>query len=140
MKNFLLYIAAVLILIYINFYNRKVVKKKGSINGYDRSQAMSIDSFAGENYRSIWNLCLINKDNAKVIFGQNDGEMMSSVLGKNLVDNNLTNLPNKDFPNWLTGIKLVKILDKIFNEKNHCVNSIDLKKGSWKYPENYKNK
>lgn len=138
MKNTLLYLAAMVTLLYVNFYNRRVVKRKGSIAGYDRSQAMAIDAFAGKNYRAIWNLCLIKEETARVKFGENDGEMMSSVLGKNLVDKNLTTEPHPDFPRWLTGEKLVNILDKIFREKDHCLNAIDLEMGSWTHPEKEK--
>lgn len=129
MKNFILYIAAVILLIYINFYNRKLVKKRNNhLNGYDRSQALAIDVFACRNYRSIWNETLITKDGYQ--FGV-DGETMSSALGKNELDGTLTTRPHPDYPRWFYGTNLSRILDKAFKEKNHCINAIDLTKGQW---------
>ena len=129
MKNLLLYFVAVIILIYINFYNRKLVKRKGLLEGYDRSQALALDAFAGRNYRSLWNLTLIKSDGYQ--FGV-EGETMSSVLGKNEVDGTLTTEPTEGMPKWFFGTNLSKILDKCFNEVNHCKNAIDLEKGDWK--------
>ncbi|WP_027378189.1 hypothetical protein [Chryseobacterium daeguense] len=131
MKDFFLYVAAVIILVYVNFYNRKLVKIKGSIQGYDRSQALALDVFAGRNYRSLWNETLIEKNGYK--FGI-DGETMSSVLGKNEIDGTLTSKPHPDFPKWFYGRNLSKILDKVFKENKHCINAIDLTKGDWKFP------
>lgn len=131
MKDFILYIAAVLILVYVNFYNRKLVKRKGKIQGYDRSQALAIDVFAGRNYRALWNETLITDSRYK--FGI-DGETMSSVLGKNEVDGTLTTKPHPDYPRWFYGTNLSKILDKVFKENKHCFNAIDLTKGDWKFP------
>lgn len=128
MKNLLLYIVAIVILIYINFYNRKLVKKKGKLDGYDRSQALALDAFAGRNYRSLWNATLIKPEGYK--FGV-EGETMSSCLGKNEVDGTLTTEPQPDMPRWFYGTNLSRILDKAFNEKNHCFNAIDLTKGDW---------
>lgn len=132
MKDLGLYFIATIILLYVNFYNRKLIKKRGKISGYDRSQAMAIDVFAGRNYRTLWNETLITEKGYK--FGE-DGETMSSVLGKNLVDKTLTTVPSPDMPRWFYGTNLVVILDRVFNEKNHCLNAIDLEKGNWKYPE-----
>ena len=129
MKNLLLYFIAVIILLYINFYNRKLVKKKGLLEGYDRSQALALDAFAGRNYRSLWNLTLIKPDGYQ--FGV-EGETMSSVLGKNEVDDTLTTESTEGMPKWFFGTNLSKILDKCFNEVNHCKNAIDLEKGDWK--------
>ena len=131
MKNIFLYIVAVIILLYINFYNRKLVKKRGGIEGYDRSQALAIDAFAGRNYRSLWNDTLIKPEGYQ--FGV-EGETMSSVLGKNEVDGTLTAEPQPDMPKWFYGTNLSKILDKAFSEKNHCFNAIDLTKGNWLMP------
>lgn len=135
MKNTLLYFAAMLTLLYVNFYNRKIVKRKGKINGYDRSQALAIDVFAGRNYRSLWNETLIAESGYK--FGE-DGETMSSVLGKNEVDGTLTTQPTQGMPKWFYGTNLSKILDRVFREKNHCQNAIDLTIGNWKFPEGTK--
>lgn len=129
MKNLKLYLAAVVVLIYINFYNRKLVRKKHqNLNGYDRQQAIALDVFAGRNYRTLWNTTLILDNGYK--FGT-DGETMSSVLGKNLIDDTLTTKPSEDMPQWFYGTNLVKILDKVFKEKNHCINAIDTTKGNW---------
>lgn len=128
MKNFFLYIVAMTVLLYINFYNRRLVKKKGKLEGYDRSQALAIDVFAGRNYRSLWNTTLIKPEGYK--FGV-DGETMSSCLGKNEVDGTLTTQPHPDMPKWFYGTNLSKILDKAFSEKNHCFNAIDVTKGNW---------
>lgn len=114
------------ILFYINFYNRRLVKKKGNLEGYDRSQALAIDAFAGRNNRS-----LIKPEGYQ--FGV-EGETMSSVLGKNEVDWTLTAEPQPDMPKWFYGTNLSKILDKAFSEKNHCFNAIDLTKGDWLMP------
>ncbi|PIE50749.1 MAG: hypothetical protein CSA38_01925 [Flavobacteriales bacterium] len=129
MKNLFLYIIAVLVLIYINFYNRKLVKKQGNIKGYDRSQALALDVFAGRNYRSLWNRTLITPNGYK--FGV-DGETMSSTLGKNQLDGTLTTSPQEGMPNWFYGTNLSRILNKVFKEKNHCIDAIDLTKGNWK--------
>lgn len=128
MKNLFLYLIAVIILIYINFYNRKLVKRKGKLDGYDRSQAIALDAFAGRNYRTLWNVTLIKPNGYQ--FGV-EGETMSSVLGKNEIDKTLTTEPTVDMPKWFYGTNLSKILDKCFNEKNHCINAIDLTKGNW---------
>lgn len=130
MKNVLLYLASIVLLVYVNFYNRKVVKKRGGLAGYDRSQALAIDVFAGRNYRSLWNETLIKPNGYK--FGV-DGETMSSALGKNEVDGTLTTEPHPDYPKWFYGTNLSKILDKAFKEEKHCINAIDLSKGDWSY-------
>ena len=135
MKDALLYIIAVITLLYINFYNRRLVKKKGGIKGYDRSQAFAIDVFAGRNYRTLWNETLITKDGYK--FGV-EGETMSSTLGKNEIDNTLTNEPQLDMPKWFYGTNLSKILDKLFYEDKHCINTINLEVGEWEHPLNNK--
>lgn len=133
MKNFFLYITAVVILIYINFYNRRLVKKKyGNLEGYDRNQALALDVFAGRNYRTLWNRTLITEDGYK--FGE-DGETMSSILGKNEIDGTLTTEPQEGMPRWFYGTNLSRLLDKFFNEDKHCINSIDVTKGNWKFPK-----
>lgn len=131
MKDFILYIIAVVILVYINFYNRKLVKIKGRIQGYDRSQALAIDVFAGCNYRSLWNETLIKDNGYK--FGT-EGETMSSVLGKNEINGTLTTKPHPDYPRWFYGTNLSSILDWVFKENKHCINAIDLTKGDWTFP------
>ena len=129
MKNFALYFIAIFILMYINFYNRKLVKKKGAIDGYDRSQALALDAFAGRNYRALWNTTLISESGYK--FGV-EGETMSSVLGKNLKLKTLTTKPTEGLPKWFYGENLVKILDRAFSEKDHCLNAINWEIGELK--------
>ena len=122
MKNFALYFIAIFIVMYIKFYNRKLVKKKCAIEGYDTSQSLSLDAFAGRNYRALWNTTLITDDGYK--FGV-EGETMSSVLGKNILKKTLTNRPTEGMPRWFYGTNLIKILDKTFGEKDHCYNAIN---------------
>ena len=93
---------------------------------YDRREAMALDAFAGENYRTFWNLYLKKEDGYN--FGVH-GEMISSALGKNQHDKTLSEKGKGKLSSWFYGVMLVKILDKF--DKDHCKNAIDLTKGDW---------
>ena len=93
---------------------------------YDRREAMALDSFAGENYRTFWNGYL-RKENG-YNFGVR-GEMISSALGKNEHDKTLSEKGKGKLSIWFYGVMLVNILNKL--DKDHCKNAIDLTKGEW---------
>lgn len=101
----LLVIALVLIfiLIIVNFFE---VENK---EGYFRSTALNLDIWGNVEFRTFWNNHLI-KDKTTNPFGL-QGETISSVLGKNILTNNLTN----------SGKVIVWILTK-----KHCINAIKL--------------
>lgn len=136
MKAFKLWIIAIFLLTVVNIVNRVLYKRKikhltkserrKKMAEYDRREAMALDAFAGENYRTFWNDYL-RKENG-YNFGVR-GEMISSALGKNEVDKTLSEKGTGRLSKWFYGIQLVKILDKL--DKNHCINSIDLTKGEW---------
>jgi hypothetical protein len=88
-----------------------VIFKSASTN-YFRDIALCIDILGNVSCRYLFNLTLIKIDNTPNRFGK-VGETISSVLGKNQLDDNLTD----------TGLVLVNILD--FLEKDHCLISIN---------------
>lgn len=102
--GFLLFIIALILIFLMTIINFFEVKHK---KGYFRSTALNLDIWGNVEFRTFWNNHLIiNKD--MDIFGL-QGETISSVLGKNILINNLTN----------TG----KVLVWILTEK-HCIDAI----------------
>ncbi len=87
----------------VNFFEVKHKK------GYFRSTALNLDIWGNIEFRTFWNNHLI-KETLINPFGHK-GETISSVLGKNILTNNLTN----------TGKVLVWILTK-----KHCLNAIKI--------------
>ena len=90
-----------------------MIKKKFNwrrLNGYFREEAVAIDRFGNQNYRSLLNRCLVKENGYQ---HGNIKETISSVLGKNQRDNMLTKF----------GKMVTKILDTI--DENHCKNSIN---------------
>lgn len=136
MRAFKLWILAIFLLTVVNIVNRVLYKRKikhltkserrKKIAEYDRKEAMALDAFAGENYRTFWNLYLKKEDGYN--FGVH-GEMISSALGKNEVDKTLSEKGKGKLSSWFYGVMLVKILNKI--DPEHCKNAIDLTKGDW---------
>lgn len=136
MKAFKLWLIAIFLLTVVNIVNRILYKKKikhlpkserrKKMAEYDRREAMALDAFAGENYRTFWNLYLKKEEGYK--FGVH-GEMISSALGKNEYDKTLSEKGKGKLSRWFYGARLVKILDKL--DKDHCKNAIDLSKGEW---------
>ena len=108
--NLLLFLVAWLLILPLTVWNLIVVyQKNGSVKGYFRSTALSIDIWANREFRTLWN------DKLRIDRGYEFGkenETISSALGKNERDNTLSK----------TGKLLVKILD--FLDENHCENSI----------------
>ena len=108
--NLLLFLVAWLLILPLTVWNLIVVyQKNGSVKGYFRSTALSIDIWANREFRTLWNVKLRIENGYE--FGR-EGETISSALGKNQRDNTLSK----------TGKLLVKILD--FFDENHCKNSI----------------
>ena len=108
--NLLLFLVAWLLILPLTVWNLIVVyQKNGSVKGYFRSTALSIDIWANREFRTLWNVKLRIENGYE--FGR-EGETISSALGKNQRDNTLSK----------TGKLLVKILD--FLDKNHCEKSI----------------
>ena len=136
MKAFKLWLIAIFLVTVVNITNRNLYKRKikhltkserrKKMAEYDRREAMALDAFAGENYRTFWNLYLKKEDGYN--FGVH-GEMISSALGKNEHDGTLSEKGTGKLSSWFYGIKLVKILNKL--DKDHCKNAIDLTKGDW---------
>ena len=108
--NLLLFLVAWLLILPLTVWNLIVVyQKNGSVKGYFRSTALSIDIWANREFRTLWN------DKLRIDRGYEFGkenETISSALGKNERDKTLSK----------TGKLLVKILD--FFDENHCKNSI----------------
>ena len=108
--NLLLFLFAWFLILPLTVWNLIVVyQKNGSVKGYFRSTALSIDIWANREFRTLWNTQL--RIDGGYEFGV-VGETISSALGKNQRDKTLTNC----------GKILVAILD--FLDKNHCQNSI----------------
>ena len=108
--NLLLFLVAWILILPLTVWNLIVVyQKNGSVKGYFRSTALSIDIWANREFRTLWNVKLRIENGYE--FGR-EGETISSALGKNQRDNTLSK----------TGKLLVKILD--FFDENHCKNSI----------------
>ena len=108
--NLLLFLVAWLLILPLTVWNLIVVyQKNGSVKGYFRSTALSIDIWANREFRTLWNVKLRIENGYE--FGR-EGETISSALGKNQRDGTLTK----------KGKTLVAILD--FLDKNHCENSI----------------
>ena len=108
--NLLLFIVAWLLILPLTVWNLIVVyQKNGSVKGYFRNTALSIDIWANFEFRTLWN------DKLRIDGGYQFGvvgETISSALGKNERDKTLSK----------KGKLLVKILD--FFDENHCKNSI----------------
>ena len=92
----------IFILTIVNFF---IVDNK---KDYFRSTALNLDAWANREFRTFWNNHLI-KNKTNDYFGK-QGETISSVLGKNILKNNLTN----------TGKVLVWILTR-----KHCIDAIN---------------
>ena len=108
--NLLLFLVAWLLILPLTVWNLIVVyQKNGSVKGYFRSTALSIDIWANREFRTLWNVKLRIENGYE--FGR-EGETISSALGKNQRDNTLSK----------TGKLLVKILD--FLDENHCEEAI----------------
>lgn len=104
--GFLLFIIALALIFLMTIVNFFEVKHK---RGYFKSTAFNLDVWGNAEFRTFWNNHLI-KDKTLHPFGL-QGETISSVLGKNILTNNLTN----------TGKVLVWILTK-----KHCINAIKI--------------
>ena len=102
--GFLLFIIALVLIFVMTIVNFFEVKHK---KGYFRSTAFNLDIWGNVEFRTFWNKHLIKEKTAHP-FGL-QGETISSVLGKNILTNNLTN----------TGKVLVWILGK-----KHCLDAI----------------
>ena len=108
--NLLLFIIAWVLIPPLTIWNLIVVyRKNGSVKGYFRGTALSLDIWANKEFRTLWNTQL--RIDGGYEFGR-EGETISSALGKNQRDGTLTK----------KGKLLVKILD--FLDKNHCIKSI----------------
>lgn len=105
--GFLLFIIAYILFLPLSVLNYVFLKTK---KGYFKSSAMNLDKYANREFRSLFNQVLINSQ--AYPFG-NEKETISMVLGKNQLNNTLTQ----------TGKSLVWILDKI--DKNHVEKSIE---------------
>ena len=102
--GFLLFILALVLIFLMTIINFFEVKNK---EGYFRSTALNLDIWGNVEFRTFWNNHLI-KEKTKNPFGI-QGETISSVLGKNILTNNLT--------------KNGKILVWILTKK-HCLDAI----------------
>ena len=102
--GFLLFTLSLVLIFVLSIVNFFEVENK---EGYFRSTALNLDIWGNVEFRTFWNNRLI-KDKITNPFGI-QGETISSVLGKNILTNNLTD----------TG----KILVWILTEK-HCLDSI----------------
>ena len=102
--GFLLFIIALVLIFVMTIVNFFEVKHK---KGYFRSTALNLDIWGNVEFRTFWNNHLI-KETLINPFGY-QGETISSVLGKNILTDNLTN----------TGKVLVWILGK-----KHCLDAI----------------
>ena len=104
--GFLLFTLALILIFVMTIVNFFEVKHK---KGYFRSTAINLDVWGNVEFRTFWNNHLI-KETLINPFGY-QGETISSVLGKNILTDNLTN----------TG----KVLVWILTEK-HCIDAIKL--------------
>ena len=108
--NLLLFLVAWFLIPPLTIWNLIVVyRKNGSVKGYFRGTALSLDIWANKEFRTLWNTQLRIAGGYK--FGK-ENETISSALGKNERDKTLSK----------KGKLLVKILD--FFDENHCKNSI----------------
>ena len=108
--NLLLFLVAWLLIPPLTIWNLIVVyRKNGSVKGYFRGTALSLDIWANFEFRTLWNTQL--RIDGGYEFGV-VGETISSALGKNQRDKTLSK----------KGKLLVKILD--FLDENHCIKSI----------------
>ena len=108
--NLLLFVFAWLLIPPLTIWNLIVVyRKNGSVKGYFRGTALSLDIWANKEFRTLWNAQLRTEEGYE--FGV-IGETISSALGKNQRDGTLTK----------KGKTLVAILD--FLDENHCEKSI----------------
>jgi hypothetical protein len=103
--GFLLFILALVLILLMTIVNFFEVKNK---KGYFRSTAINLDIWGNVEFRTFWNNHLIKEDFINP-FGY-QGETISSVLGKNILTNNLTNAG--------------KFLVWILTEK-HCIDAIN---------------
>ena len=114
MLNFLLFVFAWLLIPPLTIWNLVIVyQRDGSIKGYFRSTAISIDIWAKIEFRALWKKYLFQDDWEYLInYDWHSQETLSSMLGKCQRD-------GKEKPK---GKLLIKILD--FLDKNHCEESI----------------
>ena len=104
-----LFLLAWMLFLPLTLMNFIVVLFKYKNLNYFKSSAVNLDRFGNYEFRSLFDLVLRRKEGYQ--FG-NFEETISSVLGKNQIDNTLSR----------TGRALVWILDMI--EKEHCKKSI----------------
>lgn len=102
--GFLLFVIALFLIFVMTIVNFYEVENK---DGYFRSTALNLDIWGNVEFRTFWNNHLI-KNKIPNPFGL-QGETISSVLGKNILTNNLT--------------RQGKILVRILTEK-HCLDAI----------------
>ena len=108
--NLLLFLVAWFLIPPLTIWNLIVVyRKNGSVKGYFRGTALSLDIWANKEFRTLWNTQLRIAGGYK--FGK-ENETISSALGKNERGKTLSK----------KGKILVAILD--FLDKNHCQKSI----------------
>jgi len=105
-----LLIPAIIITLFISFFNRKVGNGFLNISQYLREVALSIDQLGNVICSDLFDITLINKNGYK--FGNPD-ETISGVIGKNQKLKTLT----------FIGKGLNKILNII--EKDHSINAIE---------------
>lgn len=103
--GFLLFVIALVLIFLMTIVNFFEVKNK---KGYFRSTAINLDIWGNVEFRTFWNNHLI-KETFINPFGY-QGETISSVLGKNILTDNLTNAG--------------KVLVWILTEK-HCIDAIN---------------
>ena len=88
MINLLLFLIAWLLILPLTILNLySAYRKYGSVKGYFRSTALSIDIWANREFRTLWNAQLRTESGYE--FGV-IGETISSALGKNQRDGTLT--------------------------------------------------
>lgn len=102
--GFLLFVIALFLIFVMTIVNFYEVENK---DGYFRSTALNLDIWGNVEFRTFWNNHLI-KNKIPNPFGL-QGETISSVLGKNILTNNLT--------------RQGKLLVWILTEK-HCLDAI----------------
>ena len=113
--NLLLFLVAWILILPLTVWNLIVVyQKNGSVKGYFRSTAISIDIWAKTEFRALWKEYLFQDDWEYLInYDWQKPETLSSMLGK-------CQRAGKEKPK---GKLLIKILD--FLDENHCENSIN---------------
>ena len=89
---------------------RKTKKVSRRLNGYFRNEALAIDRFGNSQYRSLFNTWFVADGGYK---HGNINETISSVLGKNQIDETFTKF----------GMLITKIIDRM--DENHCKESIN---------------